>query len=312
MKRAKRTLTIGIPCFNEEPNVPRAYQELVRAVEKSPYVFEFIFVDNGSMDNTREQIRLLQKHDRRVKGIFLSRNFGPESSGQAALDHAKGDAFIFYECDMQDPASLIPTFIKKWEQGFDVVVGVRTKIEDNFVMTLLRSSFYTLFKAVSNIEIPVNAGSYGLMSRKALMAIQSMPERYRFFRGLRAWVGFKTAYVSYARKRRKYGESSYNIFAYLGHAERSFFGFSYVPLDMMVYLGCFLVGGSFIFFFFYLLYRIFLHPAHITDLPVIVGVIIFFGGVQILALSFIGKYIQVIVEETKHRPPYVVEETTGV
>ncbi|OGG11971.1 hypothetical protein A2Z00_04075 [Candidatus Gottesmanbacteria bacterium RBG_13_45_10] len=308
MKR-KKLISIGIPCFNEELNVIPAYEELLSVTKGlNNYTFEFIFVDNGSTDATREKIAGLVTKDKRVRGVFLSRNFGPESSGQAAIDFARGDAYVFYEGDMQDPARVIPTFIKKWEEGYDVVVGIRTKIEDNMFMTIMRKSFYRIFRAVSNIDVPVNAGSFELMSKRVLDAIRALPERYRFHRGLRAWVGFTHAYVSYERRRRLRGKSSYNLLEYFRHAERSFFGFSYVPLDFIVYLGIFLVVGSFIVFFIYLMYRIFYYPARITDLPVILGVIIFFGGIQLLALSFVGKYVQVIVEETKARPMYIVEE----
>jgi polyisoprenyl-phosphate glycosyltransferase len=309
MKRKKKLISIGIPCFNEEENIVPAYEGLIGVMRTLPgYAFEFIYVDNGSTDATRANIRALARKDRRVRGVFLSRNFGPESSAQATLDAARGDAFILYEADCQDPPDLIAVFISKWQEGYDVVVGVRTKIEDSFVMTIMRKSFYKLFKTVANIDVPVNAGSYGLLSRKALEAMQGLPEKYRFFRGLRAWVGFNTALVTYHRRRRARGKSSYNIFGYLRHAERSFFGFSYVPLDIIVYLGLLLVLFSFVFFILYFLYRVFIHPQHITDLPVIVGVIIFFGGIQILALSFVGKYVQVIMEEAKGRPLYIIEE----
>lgn len=304
----KKLVSIGILCFNEEPNVTPCYQQLVKIAKKSShYNYEFIFIDNCSTDNTRGEIKKISKKDKRVIGVFLSRNFGPESSGQAALDHTSGDAFVMYEGDMQDPAELILDFISKWEEGFDLVVGVRTKTEDDLLMKHVRRFYYKIFKAISNIEVPVNAGSFGLLDRKVVNAINNMPERYRLFRGLRAWVGFKTAYISYERRGRLRGKSSYNLIRYLHLAERSFFGFSYLPLDIMVYLGFFTVLFSFILVILYLLLQI-LSGQTIREFVILLFSVVFFGGIQLLALSIIGKYIQVIVEETKSRPVYIVEE----
>jgi dolichol-phosphate mannosyltransferase len=305
----KKLISIGVPCFNEELNIFPCLRELsgVARLEKK-YRFEFIFVDNGSTDSTRRQILKAREKDPRITAVFLSRNFGPEASGQAALDHSEGDAFLYYECDMQDPADRIPVFLRHWEQGNDIVVGVRTITEDSFVMTVLRKGFYALYKRIANIDVPVNAGSFGLMDRRVVTALKQLPEKYRFFRGLRSWVGFRTAYIPYNRKKRKFGRSSYSLMDYFRHAERSFFGFSYMPLDIMVYSGFGLVFFSFLFLSAYLLYRLFFYPGPITDLPIILTAILFFGGLQLIGISFVGKYVQVIVEETKNRPVYIVSE----
>lgn len=304
----KKKISIGIICFNEELNVPIAFQELFKIADKAKsYNFEFVFVDNCSTDKTREEIKKIVKKDKRVVGVFLSRNFGPESSSQASLDYATGDAFILYECDMQDPPHIILDFIKEWEKGFDVVVGIRNKIDDTKFMTFVRKIYYRIFRAISNINIPVDAGSFALLDKKVMDVIRKLPEKYRFYRGLRAWVGFRTSYVIYQRIARKQGKTSYNFFRYIQHAERSFFGFSYLPLDVIVYLGLLLVFLTFIWVL--LLVSSFLISGQpIKESTLILFSVIFFGGVQLLALSMIGKYIQVIVEEIKNRPVYIVEE----
>jgi len=267
-----------------------------------------VFADNGSTDGTRQHITALAKKDKRVVGVFLSRNFGPEASIQAALDFAAGDAVIPYEADMQDPPDVIEQFVRQWEQGYDVVIGVRTRIDDTILMTVIRRTYYRLFRLVSDINVPVNAGSFCLMSRNVVNAISTMPETYRFFRGLRAWAGFHTAFVTYQRRRRMRGKSSYNVFGYIQHAQRSFFGFSYFLLSIIVYLGFILTGVSFLFLAMYAGYLIVSRtPAHST--MILLGAFVFFGGLQILAISVIGKYIQVIVEETKRRPLYLVDKT---
>lgn len=305
----RKIISIGVPCFNEELNVLEAYQAIRRITEKiKTYSFEYIFVDNGSTDNTKEIIKKIALRDKNVIGIFLSRNFGPEASAQALIDNASGDAFIGIECDLEDPPSLILHFIDKWEKGFDIVMGIYSKSEDKLLMGLARKAFYQIFKKISNIEVPVNTTGYSLLNKKAIDAIRSLPEKYRFTRGLISWVGFKVAHIKYVRQKRKRGKSSYSFWGYIKHAERSFFGFSYIPLDLIIYLGLTLVVFSFISIFFYILIAL-LYGNPIKGSIAIFVSIVFFGGIQLLAISIIGKYIQVIVEETKSRPAYIVEET---
>ena len=308
----KKLVSIGAPCFNEELNIIPFYQELTKIINKiEKYDFELIFVDNGSTDNTRDKIRKLAAKDKRIVCVFLSRNFGPEASGQAALDYVSGDVFITMACDLQDPPDLILKFLKKWEEGYGVVFGIYTKSEDNFIITLMRKVFYLVYKKISNINVPVNATGYSLIDNKVIRALKTLPEKYRFVRGLKVWVGFKTAYIYYKKGNRKHGKSSYNIFDYLHHAERGIFGFSYLLLDLIIYLGFILVGLSFLFIIVYL-FLFFLFGNPIKGAVTILVAIVFFGGIQLLAISIIGKYIEVIVEETKNRPMYIIEDTVNL
>jgi dolichol-phosphate mannosyltransferase len=306
-----KIVSIIIPCYNEEENIENAHDVLKRVsrFEKN-YQFELIFVDNGSIDDTKKYISKLAKKDRTVRGIFFSRNFGVESSTQAGFDYAHGDALVFFACDMQEPAEVIPKFLRKWEEGYDSVIGIYTRSEDPWFMKILRKSFYNVMKLISNVDIPVNSSGFGLYSRRVVEAMKSLPEKYRFQRGIRAWVGFSTAFVKYERQRRKFGHSSYSLLSYFQHAERSVFGFSYLPLDLLIYAGILLVVCSFIFIIGYTaFFLIFGNP--IKGAVTILVAIFFFGGINLLALSIIGKYIQVIVEETKARPTYIVDRIIG-
>ena len=305
----KKKISFSIACFNEELNIVTTYKALKKIADqyKGKYEFEYIFSDNCSIDKTKELITKLTKKDKNVTGVFLSRNFGHEANGQAAMDYTSGDAVIPIECDLQDPPEVIPKLIEKWERGYDVVVGLRTRLEDSVFMNFTRKTFYKIFKKISNIEVPVNSGAFGLMDRKVVDAIGKMPEKYRFFRGLRAYAGFKTAYVTYHRGKRKYGKSSYNFIDYIRHSERGIFGFSFLLLDLMVYAGFILVVFSFLFIVGYLFTVIVFGNPIRAQIPLMLA-IVFFGGIQLLAISIIGKYIQVIVEETKGRPVYIVDE----
>lgn len=306
----KKRVIIGIPCFNEESNVFVIYDKIKKIIAGlNNYQFFFLFVDNGSNDETRKKIKELIKRDKSVRGVFLSRNFGPENSGQAVMDFAGDvDALITLPCDFQDPPELIPKFLKKWESGCDIVVGVYTNSDDGWFTAFVRKSFYGVFKRISNIDVPVNASGVGLLNKKALKAIDLLPEKYRFFRGLRSWVGFKTEFVKYKRNKRLYGKSSYrSFFDYFKHAERGIFGFSYLPLDLIVYFGFILTILSFLFIVGYL-FTVFVFGNPIKASITLMLAVVFFGGINLLALSIIGKYIQVIVEETKNRPIYIVDE----
>jgi len=306
----KKSIVIGVPCYNEEGNVVEMYRRTKRVIGKiKKYDFNFLFVDNGSLDKTRDKIRFLIKKDKKVKGVFLSRNFGPEASSQAVIDHIDNmtSALVFLPCDLQDPPELIPKLILKWESNFDLVLAQYKKIDDSPFMTLARKSFYKLFKKISNIEVPINVSGFGLFDKKVIAAIKSLPEKFRFGRGLSIWVGFKRDFISYDRVERQRGKSSYSFFDYLKHSERGVFGFSYLPLDLMVYVGLGITLLSFIFVVGYIV-TVFIYGNPISaSIPIMLAVV-FFGGVNLLALSIIGKYVQVIVEETKNRPTYIVDE----
>lgn len=308
----KKLISFGLPCYNEQLNIVPTYNALKKiASEEKEYDFEYIFVDNGSSDKTKKEILKLAKKNKRVKGIFLSRNFGPEASGQATLDWARGDAFVFVEADLQDPPNYIPKFIRFWESGFDVVVGSKTNFPDNKIIALGRKIFYKIFRGISNIKLPPNAGSFCLLDKKVLDAINALPEKYRLFRGLRAWAGFKSKVIFYKRVPRKQGKSYYNIPEYIRHAERGFFGFSYIPLDIILYLGFFLFSLSVLFLFLYIPYLI-IANINANPLLFIIVMMFLFAGVQLASTSIIGKYVQIAVEESRNRPLYIVEEKVNV
>jgi polyisoprenyl-phosphate glycosyltransferase len=303
-----KKISIIIQCFNEEANIAETYNQLsaiIRNIHK--YSFEIIFVDNGSADNTRVKIESITKKDKRVVGIALSRNFGPEASGLAGMEYSKSDAIITCPCDLQEPIEYIPKFIKEWENGNDLVIGIYTQTQDVVWMMWIRKFYYSLLKLISDIDIPVNSSGIALLNASALKAFLSLQEHYRSSVGLRAWIGFKTKYIVYERRNRKHGISSYNFLRYLETAERGLIGFSFLPLDIIIYIALTIFLLAFVFLIGYLL-ALFMHLIGWNQSTVIITVISLFGGLQLLAISAVGKYIQVIVEETKHRPHYIIEK----
>ena len=308
MAISKKTLSIVVPTFNEEDNIEYAYKEITKVLEKIPkYDYEIIFVDNYSTDKSRKIIKTITKKDKKVTAIFMSRNFTSEYSSHAAMRQAIGDILTIVDCDLQDHPEIIPKFIKKWEEGFPVVIGVRNVINDTFVMKFVRKLFYVIFKKMSNIEMPLNAGTFCLLDRKVLDVIISLPEKNRFFRGLRSWAGFKTAYVEYERRIRKYGSTKNTLFDYIRDAQRGLLGFSFIPLDLMSTFGFLLTFFSFVLAIGYLFWVIFFGNPINASIPIMLSIFVF-GGIQMLGISIVGKYIQIVFEEVKGRPSYVIEE----
>lgn len=304
----KKILSIVVPTYNEEDNIKYAYKEIIKVLKTIPkYNYEIIFVDNNSIDHTRDIIKSLIKIDKKVTAIFLSRNFTSEYSSHAAMKQAIGDILTIVDCDLQDHPEIIPKFIKKWEEGFPVVVGIRNVINDTFLMKFIRKLFYVTFKKMANIEMPLNAGTFCLLDRKVLDVITELPERNRFFRGLRAWVGFKTAYVEYERRVRKFGKTKNTFFDYIRDAQRGLLGFSFIPLDLMSTLGFLLTFFSFVLAIGYLSWVIFFGNPINASIPIMLSIFVF-GGIQMLGISIVGKYIQIVFEEVKNRPQYVIEE----
>jgi len=304
----KKTISIFVPTYNEEENIAYCYSELIKLMKILPkYDYEIIFADNGSLDRSREIIRKICRKDRKVTALFMSRNFTAEYTSHAAMKQATGDAMTFVDCDLQDPPEMIARFAKEWEKGAQVVIGVRHVINDTPVMTFIRKAFYRVFRKLANIDMPLNAGSFCLLDRKVIDAINSMPERNRFFRGLRAWVGFRVKEVVYERKERKFGKSKNYLIDYIRDSQRGLLGFSFVPLDIMTTIGFVLVFFSFIFIIAYLYIVVaFGNPIN-ASIPLMLA-IVFFGGMQMLFISIVGKYIQIIFEEVKQRPTYIIDE----
>lgn len=307
-----KTISIIIPTYNEEENIEYAYARLLGMMKKSlpGYDYEIVFVDNASKDKSRELIKKICRRDKKVTALFMSRNFTSEYSSQAAMKQAIGDAITVVDCDLQDPPEVIPEFVKEWEKGAQVVIGIRKKINDTFFMTIIRKSFYVIFKKLANIDMPLDAGSFCLLDRKVMEVINNLPERNRFFRGLRAWVGFKVAEVVYERKGRKFGNTKNTIFDYIRDSQRGLLGFSFVPLDLMSTFGLILTLLSFVFLIIYLIIVLFLGNPIRAQIPVLLA-IVFFGGIQMLAISIVGKYIQIIFEEVKQRPTYIIDEVVN-
>lgn len=303
----KKVISIVIPCFNEEVNIERSYTQVKKVFAKlAKYQYEILFVDNCSTDKSAEFMQIIAKKDKNVTVVLLSRNFGGEYSSLAGMRTATGEATCILDCDLQDPPELIKNFIRKWEEGYEVVIGYRTKIEDPFIIKMARIIFYKIMKKISRIDIPVNAGTYSLVDKKVMEIINNLPEKNRFFRGLRAWVGFKTARIEYARKARKFGKTHNTLIDYIRDAERGVFGFSYVPLEIVTYFGFLLVVASFSFIALYILLFIFFGNP-IPGFMTIISLIILLGGIQILAISIVGKYVLIIFEETKNRPEYIIK-----
>lgn len=304
----KKLISIVIPCYNEEENIQRTYEEVKKVVNSlTNYSHEIIFVDNGSEDRSAELMKELAGKDEKVTALFLSRNFGPEASGLAGMRYARGDAVISVSADLQEPPSLIPGFIKKWEEGYDLVLGQAADLEERRLMAGMRRFFYKLLKRISYIDIPAGVSGFGLYDARVNKEILKMPERNRFHRGLVAYTGFRRFLVPYTKSKRQFGKSSYNLFTYLKHAESGLFAFTNLPLDFLAYAGVFLVMLSVVIMLVYTVATLIYGNPIKGSATIFLG-IMFFGGIQVLAISVLGKYIAVIFEETKNRPSYIIKE----
>jgi len=305
----KKLISIIIPCFNEEESILYSYQTIKKIIAQiHGFNFEIIFIDNGSEDSSANLMLRLAKKDSIVSAVLLSRNFGPESSGLAGLHQAKGDAIIIIAADLQDPPELIPQFIEEWQKGNEMVLGLVTSTEDSFLMLWLRKMFYKILRGVSYIDIPVNVTGFGLIDKKVNDAVKMLDEKNRFHRGFLAWVGFKKKFIPYKRSQRKYGHSSYvSLYQYIKHAEKGLFAFTNLPLDILVFVGLILVCLSVIAIVLYgIIFFVMGNP--ITGSATLLLGIMFYGGINLLAVSIVGKYIAIMFEETKNRPHYIIKK----
>jgi dolichol-phosphate mannosyltransferase len=268
---------------------------------------EIIFVNDASPDDAAVVLRELAGRDKNVVVVNHSRNFGSQSAFTSGMRICTGDAAVLMDGDLQDPPELIEKFYEKWHEGFDVVYGQRVSREAPFYMRFLYKAFYRLFRAASYVRVPVDAGDFALLDRKVVVALNSLPENNRFMRGLRAWVGFKQIGVPYVRPERMFGRTTNSFLRNIQWARQAILSFSYVPLDIITWIGLFTVAASFLAIVGQIALRL-VDPRSVpSGFTTLIILILFLGGVQLLSLSIIGSYLAHIYDKVKRRPPYIVE-----
>jgi polyisoprenyl-phosphate glycosyltransferase len=300
-------LSAVIACYRDAPAVPGMHERLRRTFGEIGADYEIIFVNDGSPDDAREVLAELASRDPKVVVVNHTRAFGSQSAFTSGMRIATGDAIVLLDGDLQDPPEIIPKFVEQWRAGFDIVYGVRVEREATAFMRRAYKLFYRLFRRLSYVSIPLDAGDFGLLDRRVVDTLNSLPESHRFIRGLRAWVGYRQVGVPYMRPERAFGRTTNSLIKNLGWARRAIVSFSYVPLDLIAWLALATVGVSFL----GLVTQLVLHFADPSLAPkgfttLIVGML-FIGGIQLLCLAIIGSYVAHIYEESKHRPPFLVE-----
>jgi len=304
-------LSAVIPCANEQEVLCETNRRLLAALEPMGLDFEIVYVDDGSTDSTPDLLRDLQSHDRRVRVVRLSRNFGQQVAITAGLEHASGDALVIIDADLQDPPGVIADFVRKWREGYDVAYGVRTEREaERAFKVWTAKAFYRFINRLSDTSIPLDAGDFRLMDRRVVEALLAMPERDRFVRGMVSWLGFSQVAVPYCRAPRLAGSTKFPLFKMLRFAMDGIVSFSIVPLRLATWLGLASSGLAALGIVYALLSRFFARDwvKGWTSVEIAVW---FIGGVQLVCLGIIGEYIGRIYGESKHRPLYVVREKMG-
>lgn len=303
-----KKLSVVAPVFNEEELV----EELVSRISKTLKTLKewegnIVIVDDGSNDDTFLKLTTLSKQAPNLSVVSLSRNFGHQAAVTAGIDHAKGDAIVVMDGDLQDPPELIPNLLEKHEEGFDVVYAIRAKRKEGFLKRGAYSLFYRILRLFSNhVPMPKDAGDFSLISVRVADVIRRMPERNRFVRGLRAWAGFSQVGIPYQRERRYAGKPKYSFLKLMRLAYDGIFSFSYVPITIVTIIGFVSSLAAFVGIATVLYFRI-TQGREIPGFASLAIFILFFGGVQLVGLGVLGEYIRRMYDEVKQRPHYVVK-----
>lgn len=304
-------ITIVVPCYNEEQALPLFYQEITRvAQEMAPVDFEFLFVDDGSKDNTLPVLRSLAEADKRVRFLSFSRNFGKEAGMLAGLQHAKGDFVALMDADLQDPPSLLPELYHAvTQEGYDCAATRRTTRQgEPPIRSFFARQFYRLINRISDADIVDGARDYRLMRRSVVNAILSLGEYNRFSKGIFGWVGFRTKWVPYENVERVAGETKWSFWKLFRYSLEGIVGFSTVPLAMASVLGVVLCLAAAVAIL-VIVVKTLLFGDPVGGWPSMMCAILFLGGVQLLSIGILGQYLAKTYLETKKRPVYLVRET---
>lgn len=303
-------LSVVLPIFNEQENLGTLVSRLVAALDPLELTYELIFVDDGSRDASVTQLRALAQRDSRVVLIELSRNFGHQTAVTAGLDFARGQGVIIMDSDLQDPPEALPQFIAKWRDGHDVVYAIRAGRKEGWLMRSAYAAFYRLLQRVAQVEIPLDAGDFCIMDRRVVDLLNGMPERNRFVRGIRSWVGLDQVGLVYERHGRNAGRSKYTFSRLMYLALDGLVSFSFLPLRIITVIGLTISLLAIVAAIIYTIQRITvgLYP---PGFATIIVAVLFLAGIQLITTGVIGEYIGRIFDEVKRRPLYVVHRVTG-
>jgi polyisoprenyl-phosphate glycosyltransferase len=296
-----------IACYRDAEAVPIMHERLLAAFAEAGTDYEIIFVNDGSPDNAGEVLAELAGRDPKVVVVNHTRAFGSQSAFTSGMRIASGDAVVLLDGDLQDPPEVIPEFVEKWREGYEIVYGKRVQREAPFHMRAFYKLFYRVFRRLSYVDVAVDAGDFSLIDRRAVAAMNAMPESHRFLRGMRAWVGFKQIGVPYVRPERMFGTTTNSFRKNLGWARRAIVSFSYAPLDLITGVALVVVAVSFLSLIVQLALRIIEPSSAPKGVTTLIVIVLFLGGIQLLCLAIIGSYLGHMYEEVKRRPAFLVE-----
>ena len=301
-------LSVIVPAYNEQEVLPTFHDRLTAALNSLPYAIEIVYINDGSTDATLAILDDLYAKDDRVTIVDLSRNFGKEIALSAGLHKAAGDAVVVIDADLQDPPEVIPQLVAEWENGYDVVYARRTQRKgETWLKKASAASFYRVIQRLSKVRIPEDTGDFRLLSRRAVDALNTLSEQHRFMKGLFAWIGYKQKAVYYDRDPRFAGITKWNYWKLWNFAIDGITSFTTAPLKFATYIGFLTAFVAFIYGS-YMLIRTLIFGNPVPGYPSLIVIILFLGGVQLMAIGIVGEYVGRIFTETKRRPLYFLND----
>jgi glycosyltransferase involved in cell wall biosynthesis len=301
-------VSIIIPMYNEEASVDRLFARLAPVLRRSGLSYEVVCVNDGSQDATLDRLLKLQQHDRSIRIVDLTRNFGKDTALTAGIDHARGAAVIPIDADLQDPPELIQELIARWREGFEVVSAVRqARIGESWTKRVTAALFYRAINRVSEVRVPPNTGDFCLLDRRVVDSLAQLTERTRFMKGLFAWVGYRHATVRYDRGPRAAGSTKWNYWRLWNYAIDGIVSFSSAPLKVSSYVGLTVSVLAFLYALFLILHTA-VQGRDVPGYASVMVAVLFLGGIQLLSLGVIGEYLARVYNEVKRRPLYLVRD----
>lgn len=301
-----------IPIYNEEETLAEMYRRVSAVMDRMDDTVELIFINDGSRDRSVHIIRELHQQDQRVCYLSFARNFGHQIAVTAGLNFARGEVIVVLDGDLQDPPELIPDMVEKWRQGYHVIYAQRVKRrKESWFKRFTAYAFYRILKYLADVDIPTDTGDFCLMDRQVVDLLNAMPERNRYIRGLRSWVGFRQTAIQFERDPRFAGEVKYTFRKSLALAINSLVSFSKVPLRISTYLGLVSAILALLMSLLILYWRLAAPNSPLTGFAAIAIAIFFLGSVQLISIGILGEYVGRIYEEVKGRPLYTLSEVAG-